>query len=274
MQGVQGSSSYFCARCTRARAHRLAPRKPVYGLRNAADSASPLGRDSDEGRTEEKEQGALSRRLAQMSEESLETGGKSARKAVAEAGFSEDLKRELEEKIANTSFRSEHASAFAQANMPSSAGSLERDIAAAKPWSGTESVEDASLRMLTDAHKPLRGPSGAQGMRGPPRRIGTGRPSKGTAGAGARLANARDKTSAYAYMKDPNMSPQEREKLREEMKQRFQPGARAMPTSAQGLAALANERIDDAIARGQFKNLPRGQKIERDYNASSPFIDT
>ncbi|KAI9821345.1 MAG: hypothetical protein M1826_000716 [Phylliscum demangeonii] len=47
-----------------------------------------------------------------------------------------------------------------------------------------------------------------------------------------------------------------------------------MPNSLQGLAALANERIDDAIARGQFKNLPRGKAIARDYNASSPFLDT
>ena len=47
-----------------------------------------------------------------------------------------------------------------------------------------------------------------------------------------------------------------------------------MPTSVQGLASLANERIEDAIARGQFKNLPRGKVIERDHNASSPFIDT
>jgi hypothetical protein len=47
-----------------------------------------------------------------------------------------------------------------------------------------------------------------------------------------------------------------------------------VPGTIQGLASLANERIEDAIQRGQFKNLPRGQKIERDYTASSPFLDT
>lgn len=208
-----------------------------------------------------------------MSEESLETGGKSARKAVEEAGFSDDLKRELEEKIANASFRSEHASAFAQATMPSNAGRGTRDTAAARPWTGTESIEDASLRMLTDAHKPMRVPAKVPGVRGPPSKIDTGRPK--TKGAtGARIANARDKTSFYSFMKDPSMSEQEREKLREEMKARFQPGARAVPATVRGLAALANERIEDAIARGQFKNIPRGMEIERDYNASSPFINT
>ncbi|KAK4543016.1 hypothetical protein LTR36_006014 [Oleoguttula mirabilis] len=207
-----------------------------------------------------------------MSEESLETGGRSARKAVEEAGFSDELKRELEEKIANASFRSEHAGAFAEANMPLGAGRGTRDIAAATPWTGTESVEDAALRMLTDAYKPIRVPSKIPGLRGPPTRIDTGRPKK-QAATGARLVNARDKTSIYASMKDSGMSEQERERLRQEMKQRFQPDGRA-PATVQGLANLANQRIEDAIARGLFKNLPRGKKIERDYNASSPFIDT
>ena len=64
--------------------------------------------------------------------------------------------------------------------------------------------------------------------------------------------------------------------MRKELKERFTPGARPMPTSVQGLAALANERIEDAIARGQFRNIPRGKgkNIERDYNANSPFLDT
>ncbi|KAK5119768.1 hypothetical protein LTR85_007344 [Meristemomyces frigidus] len=156
--------------------------------------------------------------------------------------------------------------------MPSGAGRGTRDIAAATPWTGSESIEDAALRMLTDAHKPVRVPPKIPGLRGPPARIDTGRPKK-KAATGTRLVNARDKTSIYASMKDAGMSEQEREKLRQEMKERFQPAGRA-PATVQGLANLANQRIEDAIARGQFKNLPRGKKIERDHNASSPFIDT
>jgi hypothetical protein len=71
------------------------------------------------------------------------------------------------------------------------------------------------------------------------------------------------------------MSEKEREQRFKELKERFSPHSRAVvPGTIQGLASLANERIEDAIARGQFKNLPRGKKIERDYNASSPFLDT
>lgn len=93
---------------------------------------------------------------------------------------------------------------------------------------------------------------------------------------GQRLANARDRTSAYALSQDSTLSEKEREAMRQQLKERFTSGARPMPTTLQGLAAVANERIEDAIARGQFKNIARGKgtNVERDYTASSPFLDT
>ena len=47
-----------------------------------------------------------------------------------------------------------------------------------------------------------------------------------------------------------------------------------MPNTITGLASLANERIEDAIARGQFKDIPRGKDVKRDARADNPFIDT
>lgn len=93
---------------------------------------------------------------------------------------------------------------------------------------------------------------------------------------GQRIANARDRTSAYALSQDPSLSGHEKEQMRKQLKDRFTPAARPMPGTVQGLAALANERIEDAIARGQFRNIARGKgkNIERDYTASSPFLDT
>jgi hypothetical protein len=221
---------------------------------------------------EEKEQGAMSRRLSQMSEDSL--SGSGAKKAIEEAGFDEDLKKQLEERIAAANFRNDYASAFAQVDLPSSVGKGTRDIAAAQPWSGQESIGDASLRMLTDAHKPMRGTPKIPVPRGPPLKVDTGRPSKKPS-SGARLANARDRTSIYTtMMNDSDLSDKEKAAYKAEMKARFQPAARAIPDTISGLANLANQRIEDAIARGQFKNLPRGKKLERDYNASSPFLDT
>ncbi|RAL68124.1 hypothetical protein DID88_008836 [Monilinia fructigena] len=138
-----------------------------------------------------------------------------------------------------------------------SRGKKQGDVAVGQAWTGQEATEDTVLRMLDDdARKPL-----SPGLRGPGKipspvvdlrlkREPKQRP-------GQRLANARDKTSIYAISKDGQMTEEEREEMRRDLKERFTPGARAMPNSIRGLAALANERIEDAIARGQFKEQMR-----------------
>ena len=139
-------------------------------------------------------------------------------------------------------------------------------------------MEDAALRMLNDAHKPLRGtgPPKIPAPRGTPVSVDMRMKKAVQKTHGQRLANARDRTSIYSLSQDPTLSEKEREQMRKTIKERFTAGARPMPGSVQGLAALANERIEDAIARGQFKNIPRGKgkNVERDYNANSPFLDT
>lgn len=126
--------------------------------------------------------------------------------------------------------------------------------------------------MLDDSHKKLRSTYKPPAI---PHKSLRPAPKK-TVSAADRLANARDKTSIYAFSQQNDMDEKEREKWRKELKERFSPGARPMPTTLQGLTSLANERIEDAIARGQFKNIPRGKgmNVERDYNANSPFLDT
>jgi hypothetical protein len=208
----------------------------------------------------EPEQGAMSRRLAEATEDALLEGGRAGRKAVEEAGFSDELKTKLLERIEAGKFRSDNAAAFSEAGTSSNVGRGSRDIATGQAWTGTEAQEDTVLRMLDDARKPLK-----PGLRGPsklpvvdlrPRGQPKQRP-------GQRLANARDKTSIYAISKDSSMSEKEREEMRRELKERFTPGARAMPNSIRGLAALANERIEDAIARGQFKVLLSSNGMSR-----------
>lgn len=60
----------------------------------------------------------MSRRLAEMAEETIDTGSKSDRKLMRDAGFSEDLKQQLEERIAQTSFAFENQRAASEVNMP------------------------------------------------------------------------------------------------------------------------------------------------------------
>lgn len=130
--------------------------------------------------------------------------------------------------------------------------------------------------MLTDVHKPMRGPSKIPTPRAPPLSVDMRMKKAVKKSGGERLANARDRTSVYALSQDPNLTEKEKEAMRKQMKERFTAGARPMPATVQGLAALANERIEDAISRGQFKGIRRGKgkNVERDYTASSPFIDT
>ena len=218
------------------------------------------------------EEGTLTRRLREMSEDALLSGGRGAVKAVEEAGFSAELKAQLEHRIAAATLASSEAS------LPASASRQTRDIATAQPWTGTESLHDVSLRMLNDAHKPMR-LGRAPRMPGIqlPQTIDTGH-KRSKEGRGARLANARDRSTIYATSKDQrDAQAADREKRHQELKDRFEPHARVIaPGSIQAIGSLANQRIEDAIARGQFKNIPRGrgENVERDHNASSPFIDT
>lgn len=236
------------------------------------EASNGMSSRKEEDKDEGKHEGALTRRLREMSEEALESGGHGALKAVEEAGFSPDLKARLEQRIASANLRTSEAS------LPDFTSRHSRDLATAEVWTGTESVHDASLRMLNDAHKPLRlgRPPRMPGVE-PPRSIDTGH-KRDKQGRGVRLANARDRSAVYATVKDDvDMEAADRERRLQELKDRFDPHARTIvPGTIQGLASLANKRIEDAIARGQFRNIPRGKgrNVERDYNASSPFIDT
>ena len=248
---------------------------------DGSTSASGEARSTED--EAKRDEGAMTRLLEHMTEENLEQNGRGTKIAVEEAGFPEKLKDELLERIAvsnssGKSMRNQFPSAFAEAELSASAGQGTKDIAGAAPWTGNESIPDAALRMLDDAHKPIRRPPKTPSLHKPPRRIDTGRPRKeksgGSASTGSRLARARDRSSMYSLVQDSSLSSQEKDEMREELKNRFKAGARPMPTTLQGLSSLANERIEDAIARGQFKNLPRGKQVERDHNMSSPFLDT
>ncbi|KAK4184025.1 hypothetical protein QBC35DRAFT_75810 [Podospora australis] len=299
------STPFICGRCSRAmrlaslsRAVGLPPtqRQLSHSARLAlsatkASSTAPEPQptanqdDSPESTSKvseppDREPGAMSRRLQEATEEALLTGGRAGQRAVEDAGFSEELKQRLLDKIAHAKFQSENSAALAQASvtskLPGSAGEGTRAMASGQVWTGEETTEDAVLRMLNDARKPL-----APGLRGkqkiPDPIVDMRIRREPTRSAGHRAASARDKASVYAGMglKDATgLSEKEREDMKREFRERFTPDARAMPNTITGLAALANERIENAIARGQFKNIPRGKGVERDTRADNPFIDT
>lgn len=156
-----------------------------------------------------------------------------------------------------------------------SAGQGTRDIAGSAPWTGTEEVSDITLRMLDDAKpKPIRTPYKIPKPTPAPVDL---RPTpKRKVSPGIRIAEAKDRTATYNLSRSPGVSDEERENLRQEMQEKFSPGARPMPVSVQGFTSLANERIEDAIARGQFTHIKRGKGVntQRDHNANNAYMDT
>ena len=60
----------------------------------------------------------MSERLAQMTDEMIEQNDRGAKKAIEDGGFSDELKKKLEARLQENSFRNENAAAFAQASMP------------------------------------------------------------------------------------------------------------------------------------------------------------
>ncbi|KAI9043347.1 DnaJ family domain-containing protein [Aspergillus affinis] len=254
------------------RNHTLARPFSTVSRRQNANAKAQNDNETNQSQDESNEDGAMARRLSEMTEQAMLEGGRSARKNMQEAGFSEDLKKELEERIAASAFKSEYATAHSIVDMPESAGQGTRDIAGAQPWGGSENLHDVTLRMLDSSKKQLRTPYKIPQPNPVDMRISPN-PKKSP---GLRLAEAKERTSTYTHSQSPGVSDHEREAMRKEMRERFTPGARPMPVTIQGLTSLANERIEDAIARGQFERIKRGKGIntETDHNANSAYIDT
>jgi hypothetical protein len=160
----------------------------------------------------------------------------------------------LQERISQAAFNASYPRAHAQINLPSSADKLTRDIVADKPWTGEESTHDSVLRMLTDVHKPLKMPVpkptlSSLPLKGPKKTV----PQKGT----GRVLAAKEASQGYSLLKE-----------------KLSPGFRAMPATMEGLASLAEERIQDARSRGEFNNLPgRGKPAQKDHLNDSAYID-
>jgi hypothetical protein len=118
---IRTSSSRLQAQCPKAAGLTT----PVASLR-AFTIAPPLASDEavvgkdaqNNGLKFGQGGGAMSRRLAEMTESSVDTGGSSTAKNVRDAGFSEELKRQLEARIADTAFRSQNRMAIAEAELP------------------------------------------------------------------------------------------------------------------------------------------------------------
>lgn len=94
------------------------PRRFSTACPRRQQDGSQAGEKDKKSSEDEEEQGALSRKLSEMTEDAMLEGGQSARRNMEQAGFSEDLKKQLEERIAASSFKSDYAAAHSIADMP------------------------------------------------------------------------------------------------------------------------------------------------------------
>ena len=200
----------------------------------------------------------MTRRLQEATEEAL-FSGRSGRRAIEEAGFDPGLKAALLAKISEATFASENPVATSSTSMPRATGEGARQVTMGKVWTGGEETADAVLRMLDDAKKPLPLGMRRKATIPTPSPVDLRPATKPKTGPGSRVENARAMASIYVNMGLKNETPgkgpsdPEKEAMRREFKERFTPGATAMPATISGLAQMANKRIEDAIARGQFK---------------------
>lgn len=240
---------------------------------NASTKNSTDGISSPPSPPQEEKHSALAQRLEDLAESAVLASPNNPHTTI----LSDDLKTALERRIAAAEFSSEYSQSIAFANVPASAPKHSRDLAGATPWTGTESQEDAVLRMLTDSHKPLK-----HGLRGKPslQSVGSLWPKntfQPPVVAGTRVARARDKSLEYSISKDKGLTPEERKQVKDMFKDRFEGpavGGGGSVASVSAIMSLADKRIEDARARGQFNDLPRGKPLEKDHMASSPYLDT
>ncbi|ODV98526.1 hypothetical protein PACTADRAFT_48268 [Pachysolen tannophilus NRRL Y-2460] len=145
-----------------------------------------------------------------------------------------------------------------------------RDLALHQPWSGKESQQDSTLRMLIDKHKPL-----SITKKNGDSLITPKLPNR------ERINHAREKSLDYLLSKHEikEKTPKAQDdKWREQYKERLLGPEMFIPTSfsntVNAYKAVADQRIDEAKRRGDFENLPnRGKPFKKDSHSSSAYID-
>ena len=210
---------------------------------------TPQKRDTDE------EDSAMRRRLQSLAESAQPL--RDDPKAGPTSTITDTDLLKLQDRISQASFQQSYPRAHAQHTLPTSADKLTREIAADQPWTGEELSNDAVLRMLTDVHKPLKMPVPKPTLSSLPLKAAAPKKNLPPKTGSGRVLAAKEASQGYSLLKE-----------------KLSPGFRSMPATMEGLASLAEERIQDARSRGEFKDLPgRGRPAPKDHLNDSPYLD-
>jgi len=225
---------------------RLLPRSRSYSNEKPPEIKFPQFDDEEDS--------AIRRRLESLAE-SAQPIADDPKAGTPSATLTDVDLLKLQDRIAQASFDKAYPRAQAESTLPRAADKLTRNIAADTPWTGEESTHDSVLRMLTDVHKPLKMPVPKPTLSSLP--LKGGKKPELPKTPGGRVLAAKEASQGYTLLKE-----------------KFTPGFRAMPATVEGFTSLAEERIQEARARGEFKNLPgRGKPAARDHHNDSPYLD-
>ncbi|CAN6674658.1 hypothetical protein TRVA0_059S00738 [Trichomonascus vanleenenianus] len=212
-------------------------------------------------RSYSEDSGYMKRRLEQLAEESRPM------KEDPNAGQMDPIVKEIYDRIQREK-RAELGDISKFKSVPEHSGREIKEIAMGKAWKGTETAEETANRLALDK---LRGNS----------TVGVQYPTpKKTMSASHRISAAREKSLDYTIQKhsQPDKNKEDNSNAGPSFKELY--AERFMgPSGASGVIAsvnsIASKQIEDAIARGQFKNIPRGENVKIDQHlSSSPYIDT
>lgn len=205
--------------------------------------------------------GAMKARLQELLEDAAQSSGNSELLRHPVDG-SDGVSSQLYNDLKDRQFREKYRSQIS-ANKVNSAEA--REIALSTPWSGNESPNQLNARLALDkynvkAHtqknvKPTISPS---------------------VSIKDKIYNAKEKSLDYTLSKNSAPSFEEEADFAQRYKERllgpevFGGGA---GSAGNLINSLANQKIEEAERRGDFKNLPRGKPLNRLNSAQTPYLD-
>ncbi|KAH3663466.1 hypothetical protein WICMUC_005905 [Wickerhamomyces mucosus] len=133
----------------------------------------------------------------------------------------------------------ENQKSIQTSRIPSYATKQTRELANASPWTGSETQQDTSLRMIVDKYKPLKIKSDVR-----------------------KLASAKE---AVLDFKINSNKISEEDQFRNIYKEKFTPIG-----SFDKIKTIADARIEEAMRSGAFNNIPRGKGLDTEVK---PYVD-
>ncbi|GMM38775.1 hypothetical protein DASC09_061140 [Saccharomycopsis crataegensis] len=145
--------------------------------------------------------------------------------------------------------------------IPPYADKLTKDIAISKPWRGEQGASEISARITNDSNKYIK------------KRVSTaptGFELKKKLTVPERMIRAKENSLDYTLLKHTS---EEDSKFREMMREKLLGPEQVTRVSFSDAFFLADAKIADAKAKGQFNNLPKGKPLDHTYQ-QNPYLDT